>query len=149
MGVLKRNGKSIPKSLREERRMKNTFPKNHVPFNKGKKQSDYMSEKQISRSKATRFKKGNIPHNTKYDGHERITKDGYIEVRIEIGNYRLKHLVEWERKKGKLPKGHCLWCIDGNKMNTSPDNWELITRKENLKRNVHTQPLDRDWETKC
>jgi hypothetical protein len=78
------------------------------------------------------FDKGHLPHNTNYNGHERITKDGYIEIRIKQGVYRLKHLVNWEAVNGKLPKGFCLRCKDGNLKNTHPKNWKLITRQENM-----------------
>jgi len=82
------------------------------------------------------FKKGNLPHNTNYNGHRRITKDGYIEVRVKKGLYRLEHLYNWERLYGKIPDNHCLACIDGNKLNTNPGNWKLITRSENMLRNT-------------
>ena len=83
------------------------------------------------------FKKGHEPHNTKYNGHERITKEGYIEIRIKKGEYRLKHLYNWEQINGKLPKNHCLSCVDGNKQNTDPNNWKIISRAEK-----HVQELD-------
>lgn len=89
---------------------------------------------------AGHFKKGCLPHNTKYDGHERVTKDGYIEIRIAKGDYRLKHLYLWEQLNGPLPKGSCLKCLDSNKHNTSPDNWKLITRIENMLRNSKYSP---------
>jgi len=106
--------------------------KGSVPHNKGKKMKPEVYEK----VKKTMFQKGCIPTNTTYDGYERTTKDGYIEVRIRMGKYRLKHLVEWEKLNGKLPKGHCLACTDGNKQNTAPENWELITRADNMRRNT-------------
>lgn len=130
----------IPESIIQKFKRDSQFKKGNISFNKGKKQKDYMSKEAIERTKATRFKKGNEPHNTKYNGHERITKDGYIEIRIKKGKYILKHIHEWEKVNGKIPKGHCLWCLDGNKLNTNPDNWECITRTENLKRNVHYLP---------
>lgn len=107
------------------------FKKGQVPPNKGKR----MPEHVYLKAKATMFKKGNVPHNTNYDGHIRITKDGYQEIRIRKGKYRLLHLVNWEKVNGKLPKGHCLWSKTGDKMNTDPSNWELITRAENMQRN--------------
>lgn len=87
------------------------------------------------------FLAGVIPHNSNYNGHERITKDGYIEVRIRSGLYRLKHLYNWEKIHGKLPKSYCLRCQDGNKLNTDASNWKLISRKENmLKNTIHRYP---------
>lgn len=125
----------VPKEIAEQRKKDNQYKTGFIPQNKGKKQTDYMSAEAIEKTKKTRFKKGSTPHNEKYNGHERITKDGYIEVRIEKAKYRLKHLHEWEKINGKLPKGYCLRSIDGTKQNTSPDNWELISRAENMKLN--------------
>lgn len=132
---LDRNGLIIPKDVLEQRKKANLLKKGHTPHNKGKKQSEFMSPESIEKNKATRFKKGNTPHNTNYDGHERVTKDGYVEVRIRKGVYRLKHIVEWEKINGKLPKGHCLKCQDGNMENTDPSNWNLISREENMLNN--------------
>ena len=35
---------------------------------------------------------------------------------------------EWEAVNGPLPKGHALKCLDGNKLNCDPSNWEAIPR---------------------
>ena len=87
------------------------------------------------------FKKGHEPHNTCYDGHERISKDGYIEVRIMKGKYVSKHRHLWEQSNGKLPKGYILIFKDKNQQNTSLDNLELISREENMRRNtIHRFP---------
>lgn len=128
-------GLKIPKELAKQRAIDSRFQKGHKSHNTGKRQKDYMSPEAIAKTKATRFKKGSIPHNTKYNGHERISKDGYIEVRIKKGTYRLKHLHSWEQLNGALPDGHCLRCIDGDIKNCEPSNWELITRAENMKLN--------------
>ena len=138
---LRQLGLKIPKQIVEKRKLESRFSSGHKTFNKGKKQKEWMTPEKIERSKATRFKKGNIPHNTNYNGHERVTKDGYIEVRVVRGKYRLKHLHEWEKVKGPVPDGYCLRCIDGNIKNTNPENWELITRAENMKLNtIHRYP---------
>lgn len=84
----------------------------------------------------TQFRKGALPHNTKYLGHERISKDGYVEISIAQRNphtgfsrrYVLKHRWEWEQRHGPVPKGMVLKCLDGDKTNTAPENWELIPR---------------------
>ena len=140
-GRMKQLGLVVPREIIEMRKAESRFKKGAISFNKGKKQSEFMSAAAIEKSKATRFKKGSIPHNTQYDGHERITKDGYIEIRLSIGKYRLKHLNEWEKLNGALPKGSCLRCVDGNQLNTDPSNWILITRAENMKQNtIHRYP---------
>lgn len=140
---LKTHNLVIPIEIIEQRKKDSYFKKSHKPFNKGKKQKDYMSLESINKTKKTRFKKGQEPTNTKYDGHERITKDGYVMIRIESGQYRLKHIVEWEKVNGKIKKGYCLWCLDGNIKNTKHNNWELISRSENMYRNSkHNYPKE-------
>lgn len=119
------------------------FKKGQTPPNKGKRLFEFMSEAGIAESSKTRFKKGNEPHNTKWDGAQRITKDGYIEQRVSKGKYRLLHRVNWEAVNGCVPEGFCLISKDGDKTNCSPDNWELISRAENMKRNsYHNYPKE-------
>lgn len=109
------------------------FPPGSVPWNKGKKMP--FNE----RSARTQFKKGQSPPNTKYVGHERLSKDGYVEVNVEEPNpytgyhrrYVLKHKYLWEKQHGPVPKGMCLKCLDDNRQNTDPSNWEAIPRGVN------------------
>lgn len=91
--------------------------------------------------KRTQFKKGNVPHNTKHNGYERINADGYVEVRIKKGKFALKQRLVWEDANGPIPKSHIVVFKDGNKQNCRIDNLELITRAENMIRNsVHNYP---------
>lgn len=110
---------------------KSRFKNGHETHNKGKKMPEYVYRK----VQATMFSPNHIPHNTKYDGHVRISKDGYREVRIKQGVYRLEHLHKWEQINGRLPKGFCLRSIDGDKLNTEPSNWQLVSRADNMKLN--------------
>lgn len=132
---LKKLRLSVPKEIAEARKKASHYSKGSVPKNKGKKQSEYMSAEAIERTKETRFKKGDEPYNTKYDGYETITKEGYVYVRVKKGEFRLKHIVEWEKVNSSVPKGFCLSCVDLNKSNTDPSNWSLISREENMLRN--------------
>lgn len=66
-------------------------------------------------------------------GTERLSKDGYLERKIHDGmplqsRWRAVHLVNWEAVNGPLPKGICLKCLDGERSNLAPDNWEAIPR---------------------
>lgn len=113
------------------------FKKGQASHNKGMK----MPKETYEKVKHTMFKKGILPHNTKFDGHERLNKDGYIEVRIALGKYVLKHRHIWEQHNGKIPKGMVLVFKDRNKENLSIDNLELITMGENMTRNsIHRYP---------
>ncbi len=104
------------------------FKKGSVPANKGKKQA-YNAN-----SAKTQFKSGNKPHNTKFSGYESLTKDGYVQISVDEINPHtgyerrqvLKHRHLWEQKNGKIPNGFCLKCLDSNKQNTDPENWECI-----------------------
>jgi hypothetical protein len=111
------------------------FKKGQVPLNKGKKQSEYMTAEAIEKTKATQFKKGQLPHNTTYDGHERICKDGYIEVRISLGVYKAKHRLLWEQHNGAIPHNMIVVFKDKNKKNIVLTNLEMITKNENMRRN--------------
>lgn len=87
-------------------------------------------------SAKTQFKKGGLPHNTRHLGHERLSKDGYVEISIAQTNphtgyerrYVHKHRHLWEQENGPVPDGMVLKCLDGDKTNTDPANWELISR---------------------
>ena len=104
------------------------FAKGEVPHNKGKPMPYHPN------SAATRFKKGHLPHNTNYLGHERVSKDGYIEISVDEVNphtgyerrYVLKHRHLWIEANGPIPHGHRLKCLDGDRTNTDPANWEAI-----------------------
>lgn len=107
------------------------FPKGNVPYNLG------MTRPFNANSARTQFKKGNrtdrANENYKPIGSERMTRDGYIERKIHDGlplqsRWRAVHLIEWEAVHGPLPKGHCLKCLDGDKRNTDPSNWTLLSR---------------------
>lgn len=110
------------------------FVKGAVPMNKGKKCPPGKGGRHPN-ARRTQFKKGNLPHNTHYLGHERLSKEGYVEISIDETNphtgferrYVLKHRWEWEKLHGPVPEGMVLKC-KGDRLNTDPSNWELIPR---------------------
>jgi len=105
------------------------FRKGQAPHNKGKKMPKEVYEK----VKHTMFAKGNVPPNHRPVGSERISKDGYIEVKVaEPNKWRLKQRVVYEEAKGKIPEGCPIIFLDGNKRNFDIDNLRCITRSELL-----------------
>ncbi|MFO0773729.1 MAG: HNH endonuclease signature motif containing protein [Nitrospiraceae bacterium] len=106
------------------------FPKGNIPYNLG------MARPFNANTARTQFKPGNLPHNMKYLGHERLSKEGYIEISVAKTNphtgfdrdYVLKHRYLWEQRNGPIPDGHVLKCLDGNRLNTDPSNWVLVPR---------------------
>lgn len=129
--------------------VKSRFNKGRAPENKGKKQSEYMSRAAINRTKATRFKKGNKPHNTREKDGVITTRQNHDDgrkskwIRISMGKWYPYHQYRWEKYRGKVPVGHCLWFKDGNTLNEKLSNLELITRAELMRRNtIHRYPLE-------
>lgn len=122
------------------------FKKGLIPFNKGKKIEEYLPPEKIEKLKKTSFKKGNIPHNTKYDGYERISKDGYVEVRVAPGKFALKHRLIWEEHFGSIPKGKIIIFKDGDKTNLDISNLEMIDREENAIRNNNLPGYPRELQ---
>jgi hypothetical protein len=112
------------------------FAKGAVPANKGKRCAPGEGGRHPN-ARRTQFKKGNLPHNTKHLGHERVSKDGYVEISVDERNphtgferrYVLKHRWLWEKANGAIPAGHALKCLDGDKTNCDPSNWELLSRE--------------------
>lgn len=116
------------------------FLKGHVPFNKGLKQQEFMTAEQIEKTKATRFVKGQVPSNIKEIGYERISVDGYVEVKTEKG-FVLKHRMLWEKHNGPIPKGHLIRFRNGNKLDVRIENLEMVTLSQNMKdNNIHNYP---------
>ena len=114
------------------------FKKGHVAHNKGKKQIEYMSQESIERTKETRFKKGNKPKNYRPIGSERITKDGYIEVKVSDPNkWETKNKIIYKQYFGDIPKGHKVIYADGNKLNNDINNLILVSDNEELIMNRH------------
>ena len=117
------------------------FSRGLVPWNKGRK---FPSS---GRSHETQFQKGQKPHNWVPIGSERITKDGYLQRKMTDTGSSLKdfvpvhHLVWIEHTSQPVPKGHALTFKDGNKRNLDPNNLELLSRADLMRRNsVQTLP---------
>ena len=103
------------------------FKKGHIPYNKGKK----MTEELYKKCKPTMFKKGHIPKNSREIGSERITKDGYTQIKItESDGWKLKHRLVYEEHYGEIPVGYSILFCDGNKQNCDIDNLILVSRSE-------------------
>jgi hypothetical protein len=103
------------------------FKKGHIPETKGKKMPSEVYEK----IRHTMFAKGHVPTNHKPVGSERVSVDGYVEVKVaEPNKWRLKHRLVWEEAHGPIPPGHNIQFRDGNRQNLSLDNLYMISRAE-------------------
>lgn len=116
------------------------FQKGQVPMNKGKREHEFRSKEACARCAKTQFKPGQRPHNTKPVGYERITDDGYILIKVSM-DYKmvLKHRWVWEQAHGAIPEGYNIMFRDGNRLNCSLDNLELVSRGEAARRQVKSE----------
>ncbi len=122
------------------------FTPGHVPANKGLRRPGWAP----GRMRETQFKKG-VRRGVavrlwKPIGTERISKDGYLERKVNDGlplqrRWRAVHLVLWESAHGPVPKGHAIAFTNGDKTDIRLDNLECISRRELMARNtVHNLP---------
>jgi hypothetical protein len=72
-----------------------------------------------------------MPHNYLPVGSERITKDGYAEIKIRNPRtWKAKHIIIWEKAHGKVPKGNAIIFADGNRLNLKLKNLLMVSRAE-------------------
>jgi hypothetical protein len=111
------------------------FVKGQTPPNKGKPCPPGKGGRHPNARK-TQFKKGNRSHTYRGPGHERVDSDGYVWLIVAETNPHtgaptrpvMKHKWLWEKLNGKVPAGHALKSRDGNRQNTDPSNWFLVSR---------------------
>lgn len=126
------------------------FVKGSSPPNKGKKMEEWMSPEMIEKTKATRFKKGIVPPNTKPLGtvtrvaHKRygvlVGYDWYINIDRHgklHGHYNYRKWL-WERENDEdAPENAIFVALNGNQAEKPTiENVEMIDRKELLRRNA-------------
>lgn len=103
------------------------FPKGHVPANKG------MKGVYAPGCEKTWFKKGNVPWDYMPVGSERVTADGYVEIKISDTalpvqrRWKAKHIIVWEKARGAIPRKHNVIFLDGNRKNITLDNLMLVS----------------------
>lgn len=117
--------------------MRGQFEKGHIPWNKELKGLHLNPE--------TEFKKGHLPANTKYDGYLTLRKkdngEKYYYIRISKAKWVLYQRYLWEQKNGSIPKGMLIAFKDKNPLNCVLENLEMISRIENLKRNLNREKM--------
>jgi hypothetical protein len=141
----------VPEKIKKEFIEYGRIKKGNIPQNKGKKQTEYMSPETIERTKATRFKKGNLPGNTLFDGAISIRREhqqrrgGHITkyIRISKGKWKELQIYNWEKVNGPVPKGFVLACKNGDRLNCEISNWYLLSMADNVRRNsIHNYPQE-------
>jgi hypothetical protein len=117
------------------------FAKGQVSHNKGKPMSPEVRAKCL----ATTFQTGQKPHNYRGPGHEYVdSADGYVTMIVAERNPWTgadtrpvhKHRYLWEQANGPVPEKHVLKCLDGDRTNTDPSNWEAVPQAIILRLNA-------------
>lgn len=112
------------------------FEKGMTPVNKGKRCPPGKGGRHPNARK-TQFKKGGITgaaaEKYKPIGTERFSKEGYLERKVHDGlprqsRWQTVQKIRWEDANGQLPVGMALKCINGDRLNTDPSNWEAVPR---------------------
>lgn len=115
----------------------------------GLKRTEDEVKQLLKQPNAGNFKKGHTPHNTNYNGHERITKDGFIMIRLSKGTYVLKSRFIWEQHNGPLQENEIIRFKDGNKLNCNIENLYKANRTDlvlqNVNREKQAESLKKTW----
>lgn len=91
------------------------------------------------------FKKGHGGFKTRPVGSERMcSKDGYVMVKTKAPRtWERKHLVEWRKHHGEIPRDCCIRFLDNDRTNCHISNLVCIHRGANAVIN-HCNPADSD-----
>lgn len=118
------------------------FRRGHVPANKGTRRPGWYA----GRMRETQFKKGTINGRAakqyKPIGHERLSKEGYLERKINNQlprqrRWKQVHLLLWEQHYGPVPKGYAVGFIDGDRTHVVLHNLCLLSRQDLMRRNSY------------
>lgn len=119
------------------------YKKGAVPLNKGKKMPPGWGGAGIK----TRFKKGQKPKNTKYNGaiqirHMRGGKPWKF-IRIRLNKWEELNRYNYKKFIGPIPSGKNVAFKNGDTLNCEPSNLFLETRQDNMLRNtIHRYPAE-------
>lgn len=120
------------------------YTKGHIPANKGTRRPGWSAGRMVD----TQFKKGQKPHSWRPIGTERLSKEGYLQVKLrETGvsrhDYVAVHQLVWELHRGAIPAKHHVAFKDGDKTNITIENLELVSFADMMKRNtLHNYPKE-------
>jgi hypothetical protein len=119
------------------------FVKGLPPSNKGLRRPGWFA----GRMRETQFKKGQWIWHQRKVGETRIC-DGYQYTKIAetpcvpwTRNWKMTHILIWEKAHGPIPARHAVCFKDGDRTHITLDNLELIHRRDLLRRNqAHISP---------
>ena len=143
------------KAFMRECAKRGQFVKGHRPFNKGRSQSEWMSEQGLEISARTWFRPGTQRPNSltfRQPGYECVRNEKGVKI-IWIKPFDGRRMMPnhrwlWEQAHGAIPKGYNVQFKDGDTLNCVLDNLYLISRREQVRKNYDGQPAERKAETR-
>jgi hypothetical protein len=145
-------GLVIPADVIELFKKRSHFKKGAKSHNKGRPQHEYMSPEAIEKTICTRFKQGQLPHNTRADRVVTIRNNkGVLSkwIRIGLGKWQQLHHYNWKKGGNELEKGFVLAFKDFDPLNCETSNLIPLTRAQNLERNRtrinHIENMHKGW----
>lgn len=117
------------------------YPKGHVPANKGLRRPGFAPGRMAQTQFQPGVRQGRAAAAYQPVGAERISKDGYLERKINEDlpfqrRWRAVHILLWEEHLGPLPPRHCVSFKNGVKADIRIDNLALISWAERMRRNT-------------
>jgi len=116
---------------------KGNFKKGNIPFNKGKKMTEYISESSLEKIKQTQFKPGQTAaeKSNKWKGGVQQMTNDVVYLYSGIGQRIRRPKYIYEFHNGQIPKGWILYHLDQDKHNDNIDNLIAIPRAVLMKIN--------------
>ena len=116
---------------------KGNFKKGNVPFNKGKKMTEYVSESSLEKIKETQFKPGQTAaeKSNKWKGGVQEMTNDVVYLYSGIGQRIRRPKYIYEFHNGQIPKGWILYHLDQDKHNDNIENLIAIPRSVLMKIN--------------
>jgi len=127
------------------------FKKGHVPFNKGLKWDEYISEKGKINCLKTTFKQGHMPNNHRKVGSIRLAVTGYWYIKTAEPKTweQLHHIIYKQHNPDfRFEKDVILEFKDGNPNNLSIDNIIKTTKQESMKRAKNSDKMIANYITR-
>ena len=132
-------GLTVPDNIKAQFVKDNIFKKGMAAFNKGRSIEQWMGKDQRENMRATQFKQGRLPWNTrqKFEISKRQKKGEkpYLVIFLAANRPKYLHRFIWEQAHGPIPKGFNIVFKDSNTLNCNLDNLEIISNADLIIRN--------------
>ena len=118
----------------------------HQQRQSGLKKADpvaFCTAHQRSTPNAGRFKKGHLPQTTAPEGDHTVRcrldnrQQPQLMIRLKLGHWDYLSRYVWQTFFGPIPATRLVTFIDSDSLNCHPDNLRLMSRQQNMRRNVN------------